>query len=128
MYNPQLETFIKVVDRGSFSKAAEDLFISPSAVIKQINILETNLGLKLLKRTHQGVSLTPAGASLYRDAKDSIVRAHKAMEKEEMVIRIGTSNTTPSQFLIDLWPRIHELCPNLRIQLIPFENTPENAR
>ena len=52
MYNPQLETFIKVVDRGSFSKAAEDLFISPSAVIKQINILETNLGLKLLKRTH----------------------------------------------------------------------------
>lgn len=60
MYNPQLETFIKVVDRGSFSKAAEDLFISPSAVIKQINILETNLGLKLLKRTHQGVSLTPA--------------------------------------------------------------------
>ncbi|MFQ7172032.1 MAG: LysR family transcriptional regulator [Thomasclavelia ramosa] len=53
MYNPQLETFIKVVDRGSFSKAAEDLFISPSAVIKQINILETNLGLKLLKRTHQ---------------------------------------------------------------------------
>lgn len=45
-----------------------------------------------------------------------------------MVIRIGTSNTTPSQFLIDLWPRIHELCPNLRIQLIPFENTPENAR
>lgn len=95
MYNPQLETFIKVVDRGSFSKAAEDLFISPSAVIKQINILETNLGLKLLKRTHQGVSLTPAGASLYRDvkylikyAKDSIVRAHKAMEKEEMVIRL----------------------------------------
>ena len=135
MYNPQLEIFIKVVDRGSFSKAAEDLFISPSAVIKQINILETNLGLKLLKRTHQGVSLTPAGASLYRDAKylikyakDSIVRAHKAMEKEEMVIRIGTSNTTPSQFLIDLWPQIHELCPNLRIQLIPFENTPENAR
>ena len=40
MYNPQLETFIKVVDRGSFSKAAEDLFISPSAVIKQINILQ----------------------------------------------------------------------------------------
>ena len=50
MYNPQLETFIKVVDRGSFSKAAEDLFISPSAVIKQINILETKFGFKTSKK------------------------------------------------------------------------------
>lgn len=38
MYNPQLDTFIKVADAGSFNKAAEDSFITPAAVIKQINL------------------------------------------------------------------------------------------
>lgn len=40
MYNPQLETFLCVVEAGSFSKAAEKLYISAPAVIKQINSLE----------------------------------------------------------------------------------------
>lgn len=40
MYNPQLDTFICVVEAGSFSKAAEELYISASVVIKQINSLE----------------------------------------------------------------------------------------
>ena len=39
MYNHQLDTFIVVADSGSFNKAAEALFISPPAVIKQINLL-----------------------------------------------------------------------------------------
>ena len=43
MYNPQLDTFICVVEAGSFSKAADKLYISPPAVIKQINSLENNL-------------------------------------------------------------------------------------
>lgn len=40
MYNPQIETFIKVADAGSFNKSAEELYITPTAVIKQINLLE----------------------------------------------------------------------------------------
>lgn len=42
MYNPQLETFLRVADAGSFSKAAEHSYITPTAVIKQINLLEAN--------------------------------------------------------------------------------------
>ena len=38
MYNHQLDTFIQVADAGSFSKAAEALFISSTAVMKQINL------------------------------------------------------------------------------------------
>ena len=52
MYNPQLETFLCVAECGSFNKAAEKLFISPPAVIKQINLLEENLDLQLFVRTH----------------------------------------------------------------------------
>lgn len=58
LYNPQLETFLCVAESGSFNKAAEKLFISPPAVIKQINLLEENLGLQLFLRTHRGIQLT----------------------------------------------------------------------
>ena len=135
MYNPQLETFIKVADAGSFNKAAEQSFITPTAVIKQINLLETGLGVALFDRTHRGLTLTKAGKSLYRDSKyiiqycrDSVVRAKNAMQQDEQIIRIGTSPMTPAQVLLALWPKIHEHYPNMKFQLVPFENTPENAK
>lgn len=135
MYNPQLETFICVADAGSFNKAAEKLYITPTAVIKQINLLETNLELKLFVRTHRGLILTEAGKSLYQDAKyviqyckDSVVRAKNVSNRGEHVIRIGTSPMTPGQFLVELWPKIHKICPDIKFELISYENTPENAR
>ena len=69
MYNPQLDTIICVVEAGSFSKAADKLYISLPAVIKQINSLENNLGVQLFARTHRGLVVTAAGESLYQDAK-----------------------------------------------------------
>ena len=54
MYNPQLETFLHVADAGSFNKAAEESFITPTAVIKQINSLEESLGVRLFDRSHRG--------------------------------------------------------------------------
>lgn len=135
MYNPQLETFVRVADAGSFNKAAEELFITPTAVIKQINLLEDRLGVRLFERTHRGLKLTRAGISLYRDAKyvmqycrEAVIRAQNAMQEDASVIRIGTSPLTPAQVLVELWPKIHALCPDIKFQLVPFENTPENAR
>lgn len=135
MYNPQLETFLCVAESGSFNKAAEKLYISPPAVIKQINLLEESLNLQLFVRTHRGLKLTEAGKSLCQDAKyiiqyckDSVTRARNAMQQTEQVIRIGTSPMTPAQVLVDLWPKVQKYCPNIKFQLIPFDNTPENAR
>ena len=45
MYNKYLEVFIQVADTGSFSKAAEKLYISSTAVMKQMNLMEQELGL-----------------------------------------------------------------------------------
>lgn len=135
MYNPQLETFIRVADAGSFNKAAEEAFITPTAVIKQINLLEDSLEVKLFERTHRGLHLTNAGRSLYQDSKyiiqycrESVIRAKNAMQEDVNVIRIGTSPMTPAQLLMQLWPRIQAHCPDIKFQIIPFENTPENAR
>lgn len=135
MYNPQLETFLCVAEAGSFNRAAEKLYISPPAVIKQINLLEESLDLQLFVRTHRGLILTEAGKSLYQDTKyiiqyckDSVTRAKNAMQKSENVIRIGTSPMTPAQVLVDLWPKLQEYCPDTKFRLVPFDNTPENAR
>lgn len=135
MYNPQLETFIRVADAGSFNKAAEESFITPTAVIKQINLLEDSLGVKLFDRTHRGLHLTKAGHSLYQDSKyiiqycrDSITRAKNAMQEDSNIIRIGSSPITPAQLLMELWSRVQALHPNIKFQIVPFENTLENAR
>lgn len=118
MYNPQLETFLRVADAGSFNKAAEESFITPTAVIKQINLLEASLDVQLFERTHRGIVLTKAGKSLYQDAKyviqyskEAVIRAQNAMQENTDVIRIGTSPMTPVQFLMQLWPKIQENCP-----------------
>lgn len=47
MYNPQLDTFIEVADSGSFSKAAERMYITPVSVMNQVNALEKRIGVPL---------------------------------------------------------------------------------
>jgi DNA-binding transcriptional LysR family regulator len=64
MYNPQLKTFFTVIESGSFSKAAAELYLTPSAVLHQIRALEKDLGVELFLRTSKGVTLTPAGEYL----------------------------------------------------------------
>lgn len=135
MYNKRLETFIKTADLGSFSKAAESLYISPTAVIKQINLLEQELNMCLFERTHRGIELTEAGKSIYSDAKyliqfskASVTRAKNAMQKSEKIVRIGNSFMTPAQYIIELWPKLKEYCPDIKFKIVNYDNSPENAR
>ena len=135
MYNPQLDTFLCVVEAGSFSKAAEKLYISAPAVIKQINSLENSLNLQLFERTHRGIVVTESGKSLYQDAKyliqytkESLIRAQDAMNRDEEVIRVGISPMTPPAIFVELWPKIQARYQDMKFKMIPFENTTENAR
>ena len=135
MYNPQLTTFISVAESGSFTKAADALFITPPAVMKQINTLEERLGITLFVRTNHGLQLTAAGKSFLQDARYIIDYSNRAIEKAKEIdnndkqqsIRIGTSIMTPAKFLLDVWAEIQKFNPYLKIELIPFENTPINS-
>ena len=131
MYNHQLDTFIATADAGSFNKAAEKLYISANAVMKQINLLERDIGFPLFERTHTGLKLTRAGKSFYKDAKyiiqyskESLIRARKI--NNEHNIRLGVSFTTPVDYIMNLWNRIND--QSLKLELVSFENTPENAK
>ena len=73
MYNPQLDTFIRVAEAGSFSKAAQESFITPTAVIKQMNLLESRLGLTLFHRSLQGRSLTREFWSLLSESRHLVI-------------------------------------------------------
>ena len=86
MYNPQLEAFLRVADAGSFNKAAEERFITPAAVIKQINSLAESLSVGLFDRSYRGLRFTKAGRSMYQNARyiiqycrNSVTRAKNAM-------------------------------------------------
>lgn len=62
----QLKYFQSVVRLGSFSAAAEENFISQSAISQQVQSLERELGFALLVRKNRSFSLTPAGEYFYR--------------------------------------------------------------
>ena len=113
MYNHQLDTFIKTADLGSFGKAGESLYISSTAVIQQINLLENLCGFRLFVRSNHGVKLTPAGKSLYEDAK--------TLNRFSSTLRIGTSLLYKCRMLPDLWPKVNEIQPDLRIEIRPMK-------
>lgn len=135
MYNYQLETFIKVADSGSFSKAGEILFITPTAVMKQINILEEKFGIELFIRSPRGLKLTEAGKIIYEEAKyiikysDKVIeRAKKIEMNNKNIVRVGTSLMTPETKLIEIWTKIKDKISNIKLQIIPFENNLINAK
>lgn len=129
MYNPLLDTFLAVADCGSFTKAADKLFITPTAVMKKINVLEAHLNLKLIDRTPAGVDLTPAGKVIYRDAKfimdyskKSVAAANAATLDYDTTFCVGTSLLNPAKPFMDLWYKINQSFPDYKLHLVPFED------
>lgn len=132
MYNPLLDTFIAIIDCGSFTKAAQKLYISPTAVMKQMNALEAHLNLKLTNRTSSGITLTPSGEVIYRDAKflidyskKSIADATAAAHSYDTTFCVGTSLLNPAKPFMDLWYRVNKSFPNYKLHLVPFEDNHE---
>ncbi|MBL8157186.1 MAG: LysR family transcriptional regulator, partial [Anaerolineae bacterium] len=84
----KLQIFLHVAQEGSFSAAAERLFITQSAVSQHIKELEASLGRTLFERGRRGVRLTPAGETLYRYAREIfalVARAETALTDVEQL-------------------------------------------
>lgn len=132
MYNHTLDTFIAVADCGSFTKAAEILYISPTAVMKQMNTLEKDLDLVLLERAPSGIRLTAAGSVIYRDAKFIIDYSHKSiadakasMHLNDTTFCVGTSLLNPAKPFMNLWYLVNKEFPEYKLHLVPFEDNHE---
>ncbi|HBJ19259.1 MAG TPA: LysR family transcriptional regulator [Clostridiales bacterium] len=129
MYDPLLDTLLTVAEDGSFTKAAERLYLSPTAVMKQINTLEGKLGMKLLERTPSGAKLTPAGEVIRRHAvilkeyaASALAEARAAEERYDTTFCVGTSLLNPAKPFMDIWYRVNRDFPDYKLHLVPFED------
>jgi DNA-binding transcriptional LysR family regulator len=73
-----IAVFVRVVERGSFTLAADELELSRAVVSKYISRLEERLGARLLHRTTRRLSLTEAGAALFEASRGAIERIEEA--------------------------------------------------
>jgi DNA-binding transcriptional LysR family regulator len=73
-----IAVFVRVVTRGSFTLAAEDLRLSRAVVSKYLSRLEDRLGARLLHRTTRRLSLTEAGAALFEASRGALERIEEA--------------------------------------------------
>lgn len=98
-----LTAFVAVVRRNSFSKAAEDLFLSQPTVSTYIRQLEEELNTVLLVRTTKSLEITPKGREVYEYAASILALRDKIVEncsgQEDCNVRIGAS-TVPSAYLL----------------------------
>jgi DNA-binding transcriptional LysR family regulator len=92
----------------SFTKAAEELFVTQSAVSRQIKALEDNLGLKLFERRPRSLTLTEDGQSLYRIATDVLDRLQIAIDRLRAESRASQLSITTTTGFASLWliPRL----------------------
>ncbi len=133
MYNGQIKTFVITADEGSFSKAAQKLFVTAVSVMKQVNSLEKNIGAKLLKRTNHGVTLTKEGKFIYKTAKqiieisdNAVKEINKNRKNEFYTVKVGASLLYPAKPLFDLWNKIYTPDIPIKIQIVPMEDGKTN--
>lgn len=129
MYNHLLDMFKAVAEEGSFTKAAEKNYITHTAVRKQMNQLESYLGVKLFDRSQTGIALTAAGKVLYAETlklmneSDRIIkRVQAAYYASPHTLRVGSSNLYPCYIFMDLWDRISTQLPGWQLKVVPMEN------
>ena len=129
MYNRTLDAFRNVAEEGSFSKAAEKMYISHTAVIKQVSSLESHLGVKLFNRSPLGVTLTVAGQVLYtetlqimKQSEASIRKVQRAGFESPTTIRIGTSTLCPAHYFMELWDTFRDRMTGYSLQIISFDD------
>lgn len=119
-----LIAFARAASLGSYTAAARDLSVSPSAISKSVQRLEQHFGLRLFSRTTRSLTLTPEGRDLYERAL-RIIREVEDIEQAAVATRAEPSGTikvtAPPPIGINILapaiPRFRERYPKLAIDL-----------
>lgn len=124
MDDARCKAFLASVDTGSFSAAARKLGYTSSGVIRLVNALESELGMQLLERTHQGVTPSVEGELLLSamrqlDTCNDTVRelAASIQGSEVGTVRIGTKLTAVVSVLPALLSSFFEQYPRVHVEL-----------
>lgn len=125
MYDKHLESFIVVAETGSFSAAAEKLYISRTALIQQINLLEERVNIRLFVRHSKGVTLTSAGKLFFTEAKKIVRIAQRTLQRchamqEANIVRIGTLPNFAPEILPEICRLFSSKYPEYSILFIEY--------
>ena len=131
---PAIAAFARVAHHASFTRAAEELGVSPSALSQTVRTLEQRLGVRLLDRTTRRVGVTELGQQLLngaRPALDALAQAveglDEARDKPAGLLRLNVSRTAAELLLFahmgdfaDAWPDItlEVVCDNRMVELV----------
>ena len=119
-----MEMFVRVVETGSFSKAAVEFATTQPTVTKQVAATEARLKVRLLNRNTRGVSLTEAGALYYEKCKEIVRAAEEADNVVQMrqteaqgLLRVGSSVAFGRRVLVPLVLDFMKQHPQLQVDL-----------
>ncbi|WP_313622168.1 LysR substrate-binding domain-containing protein [Achromobacter sp.] len=118
-----LRYFVKIVEAGSFSRAAALIPVAQPALSQQIAALEEELGVVLLHRSARGARPTAAGAALYTEAASILSRMERIPQIVRSlggdyhgVVRIGMSSTLASFLAGDLMEKCRAALPGISLR------------
>ncbi len=120
----QLRYFVRIVDLGSVSRAAADLFVAQPALSKQVAALEAELGTALLVRSTRGVTATDAGLAFYVQAQ-AVLRqlgripdeVRSAAQSPTGVVAVGMPFSTSSIVAPALVAAARERLPGVKLSI-----------
>jgi DNA-binding transcriptional LysR family regulator len=124
----QLEMFRAVAEEGAFTRAAERLHVSQSAISRQLQLLEQELGTMLLHRTGRGVSLTPHGELLLsaanrinREIQDAVSQISDTLALQRGILSLGGGMTVSLYILPKLLKKFRSLYKNVDLRITTGE-------
>lgn len=120
----QMQYFHAVVRTGSFTKAAEECYISQSAISQQIKALENDLGVKLLVRENRSFHLTRAGEYLYQKS-GRLLEDFERIKNETIqigcgsqnVLRLGYLKSYPEKELLNAVLEYNDIFPDTQVHI-----------
>ena len=120
----EMETFVAVVNEGSFIRAAEARGLSKAAISRQLNDLEHRLGVRLLHRTTRRLSLTAEGQAFYARCRElllSVDEAETEITSQSRApsgsLRVNAPLTFGVLHLAPLWGRFADLYPKVSLEV-----------
>src|SRR6186713_403694 len=120
----EMETFVAVVNEGSFIRAAEARGLSKAAISRQLNDLEHRLGVRLLHRTTRRLSLTAEGQAFYARCRElllSVEEAETEITSQSRApsgsLRVNAPLTFGVLHLAPLWGRFADLYPKVSLEV-----------
>jgi DNA-binding transcriptional LysR family regulator len=124
LISTDLSLFVLTIDSGSFSAAARQLGVATSSIVRRIEVLENDLGVRLINRTTRRLGLTEAGAllleqgrRLIKDADDLSARLSQSEVAPSGLLRISASMGFGRRYIATALGDFRRTCPDVTVDL-----------